>query len=136
MLRTSSSRRTLRFPALRERDGMATKTITHITDDLDGSSDAETVKFGLWGATYEIDLSEDNQKKLEAALEPYLSVARKASGGTARRASSPRSSGSASGGADYDAKAVRAWASANGVAVPARGRIPKTVLEQYQSAAS
>ena len=112
---------------------MATKTITHITDDIDGTSDAETVKFGLWGATYEIDLSDENQKKLEAALEPYLSVARKAgaaSSGT-RRASAPRSSG---GGADYDAKAVRAWASANDVEVPARGRIPKTVLEQYQAA--
>lgn len=115
---------------------MATKTITHITDDLDGSSEAETVKFGLWGATYEIDLSEDNQKKLEAALEPFLNVARKSAGGSARRASSPRSTGSSAGGADYDAKAVRAWASANGVSVPARGRIPKTVLEQYQSAAS
>lgn len=112
---------------------MATKTITHITDDIDGTSDAETVKFGLWGATYEIDLSDENQKKLEAALEPYLSVARKAgaaSSGT-RRASAPRSSG---GGSEYDAKAVRAWASANDVQVPARGRIPKTVLEQYQAA--
>ncbi|TNM60024.1 Lsr2 family protein [Streptomyces sp. NP160] len=116
---------------------MATKTITHITDDLDGTSDAETVKFGLWGATYEIDLSEDNQKKLEAALEPFLNVARKSTGGGGvRRASTSRSTGSSSGGADYDAKAVRAWASANGVSVPARGRIPKTVLEQYQSAAS
>ena len=113
---------------------MATKTITHITDDIDGTSDAETVKFGLWGATYEIDLSDENQKKLEAALEPYLAVARKAGAASsgARRASAPRSSGG--GGADYDAKAVRAWASANDVEVPTRGRIPKAVLEQYQAA--
>ncbi|MGQ7295085.1 histone-like nucleoid-structuring protein Lsr2 [Quadrisphaera sp. KR29] len=116
---------------------MATKTITHITDDLDGSSDAETVKFGLWGATYEIDLSEENQKKLEAALEPFLAVARKSGAAGARRTGTSRSTSASSsaGGGDYDAKAVRAWASANGVSVPARGRIPKTVLEQYQSAA-
>ncbi|PWJ54844.1 Lsr2 protein [Quadrisphaera granulorum] len=109
---------------------MATKTITHITDDLDGVSDAETVKFGLWGATYEIDLSDENQKKLEAALEPFLAVARKSTApAAARRTSAARSTSS-----DYDAKAVRAWAASNGVTVPARGRIPGKVLEQYQAA--
>lgn len=130
---SESAARWTDLPFHRERDAMATKTITHITDDIDGASDAETVKFGLWGATYEIDLSEENQKKLEAALEPYLAVARKAgsSASTARRATAPRSTG---GGSDYDAKAVRAWASANDVEVPTRGRIPRTVLEQYQAA--
>ena len=118
---------------------MATKTITHITDDLDGGTDAETVKFGLWGATYEIDLSKDNQQKLEQALEPFLSVARKSTGGAggARRAGAGRTAGASGGsgsGAGTDAKAVRAWAAANDIEVPARGRIPGSVIEQYQAA--
>lgn len=117
--------------ASRERS-MATKTITTYTDDIDGSDDnVETVKFGLWGATYEIDLSKDNQSKLEKALEPYLEVARKASGGTSVRRGSGKATTSASA---YDAKAVRAWATANDVTVPARGRIPGAVVEQYQAA--
>ncbi len=88
---------------------MATRTITHVTDDLDGSTEAvETVTFGLFGATYEVDLSKDNQKALEDALEPFLNVARKA-GGATRRTPRP-STGSrngASNGTGVDAKAVR-----------------------------
>lgn len=111
---------------------MATKTVTHVTDDLDGSTDAETVKFGLFGATYEIDLNKDNQQKLESALEPFLNVARKAGGSSSspRRASTSRSTS----GSGHDAKAVRAWAAQNGIDVPARGRIPGSVIEKYRAA--
>ena len=111
---------------------MATKTVTHITDDLDGSTDAETVKFGLFGTTYEVDLNEENQKKLESALQPFLDVARKASGSSSspRRASTARSTG----GSGHDATAVRAWAAHNGIDVPARGPIPGSVIEQYRAA--
>lgn len=113
---------------------MATKTITQYTDDLDGSADGvETVKFGLWGATYEIDLTKDNQDKLESALEPFLAVARKA-GTSAGRRTAPSSRAAATGGASYDAKAVRVWAASNGITVPPRGRIPGSVIEQYQAA--
>jgi hypothetical protein len=47
------------------------KTIT-IVDDLDGSTPAETIQFGLNGAWLEIDLSQKNYKKLEDALKPFL----------------------------------------------------------------
>lgn len=112
---------------------MATKTITTYTDDLDGTdTDVDTVKFALFGTTYEIDLSKDNQDKLEKALEPYLNVARKA---TTPAASTRRSTTkTASAGSGYDPKAVRAWALEHDVAVPARGRIPHAVLEQYSAA--
>lgn len=111
---------------------MATQTVTHITDDLDGSAEGvETVSFGLFGANYEVDLSKENQKALEDALEPFLNVARKA-GGASRRAPRASSSGSASGG--IDAKAVRSWAAANDVEVSPRGRINAKVIEQYRAA--
>ncbi|MEW2300273.1 histone-like nucleoid-structuring protein Lsr2 [Streptomyces sp. NPDC006655] len=38
------------------------------------------------------------------------------------------------GGAKPDPKAVRAWAAENGVDVPARGKIPDAVYEQYAAA--
>lgn len=103
-----------------------------VTDDLDGSADAETITFGLHGATYEIDLTKANQVKLDAALEPFLNAARKASGPTRRQSSRPRSGGS--GGAGPDPKAVRAWAAEQEIDVPARGRIPGALIEQYRAA--
>lgn len=115
---------------------LATRTVTHITDDIDDSTEGvETVTFGLFGATYEVDLSKDNQKALEGALEPFLNVARKAGGQTRRtgRSSSAPSNG-ASNGSGVDAKAVRAWAAANNVEVSPRGRINAKVLEQYHAA--
>lgn len=46
-----------------------------ITDDLDGSTNAEEVIFGWDGINWSIDLSEDNKAKLQEALQPYLDVA-------------------------------------------------------------
>ena len=36
---------------------MATKVLTTLQDDIDGSDAAETVRFGLDGVEWEIDLS-------------------------------------------------------------------------------
>ena len=104
---------------------MARQVISVLTDDLDGTEGKgiETVRFGLHGATYEIDLTRAHAKELEKALRPYLDKARKAG-----RPSSARRS------VKSDAKTVRAWAVANGYDVPDRGRIPKTVQEAFQAA--
>ena len=110
---------------------MAQRTITILTDDLDGteSNDVETVSFAFEGAKYEIDLTPTNRHGLETAMAPYLNAARKAgrtaSVGTRRSVASSR---------DYDPKAVRAWAQANKVEVPDRGRIPAGVVEQFKAA--
>ncbi len=91
--------------------------------------------FGLFGATYEVDLSKDNQKVLEDALEPFLNVARKANGPARRAArSSSASSSNSSDGPGVDAKAVRAWAVDNDIEVSPRGRINAKILEQYRAA--
>jgi hypothetical protein len=48
-----------------------------VTDDLDGSPDAEPVVFG-WGAQrYEIDLSKENAETLAQFLTPYMEAGRK-----------------------------------------------------------
>jgi len=112
---------------------MATKTVTHYTDDLDGSTDGvNTIKFGLHGTNYEIDLNATHQEDLEAALEQFIAAGRKAGASTA--STSRRPAGSSSGASGGEAKAIRAWAAENDVEVPARGRIPGTVVEQYKAA--
>ncbi|MGH8880612.1 MAG: Lsr2 dimerization domain-containing protein, partial [Stackebrandtia sp.] len=42
---------------------MAQKVTVSLVDDLDGSEAGETVEFGLDGAFYEIDLSDDNAER-------------------------------------------------------------------------
>jgi len=111
---------------------MAQEVILKLVDDLDGSEATETVLFGLDGESYEIDLSAKNAASLRKALDRYRGSARP---GTAGRGSSAagrrRSKGRGRG--DVDPKAVRVWATANGIAISTRGRIPSEVLEQYKA---
>src|SRR5690625_859812 len=114
---------------------MAMKTYTVLVSDLSGEEiegdGGRTVTFGLDGQAFEIELTNDEIDKLRSVLDPYIEAGRKV-GGTQRRRS--RAGASANGGQSYDAKAVRKWAEANGIEVSARGRIPASILEQYQAA--
>jgi len=53
-------------------------TVT-LVDDLDGGPADQTVRFGLDGAEYEIDLSARNATAFGEQLAPYTERARKAS---------------------------------------------------------
>jgi len=59
---------------------VAKETITKLIDDLDGGEAHETVKFGLDGHSYEIDLSTKNANKLRNAMSPYLESGTRVSG--------------------------------------------------------
>jgi hypothetical protein len=63
---------------------VAQKIQTLLIDDLDGSAAEGTVRFGLDGADYEIDLNAGHAQQLRDALARYVGAARRA-GGTARR---------------------------------------------------
>src|SRR4051812_6228874 len=114
---------------------MAQRTRIELVDDIDGTGIAEgsgeTVGFSVDGVTYEIDLTDANAAKLRASLAPFVSAGRRV-GGTRTRATAGRNAKKAT--RDYDIKAVRAWAGANKVEVPARGRIPAAVVEQFKAA--
>jgi hypothetical protein len=106
-----------------------TTTTTTVTDDLDGSPNAETIHFGFEGTEYELDLSKKNAKALESQLSPYVAAARKSSAPTRRPA---RHSGQRS--SPEELAAIRSWARENRIAIADRGRISKTVVEQYKAA--
>jgi hypothetical protein len=111
---------------------VAKTIITQVTDDIDGSKNAETVSFSLADQQYTIDLSSKNRAKLEAALKPYIEAATKVPVRSRRRTPSSRSrKPEASSGMDL--AAVRAWAADNGYQISHRGRVPKAVLEAYAS---
>ena len=109
---------------------MAKTTFTSITDDLDGSANAEAVTFGYSGATYEIDLSKKNAAALDKLLKPYIDAARKVSGSNKRAAPKARSRRVAK----VDLGTVRAWANENGFTVAERGRISAEVVDAYHAA--
>ncbi|MDQ0672952.1 hypothetical protein QFZ36_000513 [Pseudarthrobacter siccitolerans] len=107
---------------------MAKKTVVILSDDLDGSEANETIKFGLDGTEYEIDLNNDHANELRQALERFTNAGRKTSGGRGRPA------GRKSSGSGVDTRAVRLWALDNGFKVNTRGRIQADILEKYEAA--
>jgi hypothetical protein len=58
---------------------MAQKVQTILIDDLDGSQADSTVRFGLDGTDYEIDLNTDHAHQLRHALVRYVNAARRTS---------------------------------------------------------
>lgn len=104
---------------------MARTILVQLTDDLDGGVASETVAFGLDGKSFEIDLSAENAARLRTALEPFVGGARRA------EVRSRRTRASADTGRGYSLAALRAWAEERAVSVPARGRIPGAIVEQF-----
>jgi hypothetical protein len=116
---------------------MAQKVTVSLVDDLDGSEAGETVEFGLDGAFYEIDLSEDNAERLRDALSEYVEHARR-SGGRKRSGGRVAVAGRAPRTASADREqnqAMREWARKQGMNISDRGRIPKEVAEAYNAQA-
>ena len=114
-----------------------------VTDDLDGSSPAEPVQFTYDGVNWEIDLSAKNREKLQKALQPFLDKAHpadmaqpKTTTQTRTRTSArtrTRPSRSAKDGRE-NLDAIRQWAQENGYKVGDRGRIAKSIIEEYELA--
>ena len=119
--------------------GVAQKVQVLLVDDLDGGEASETVSFSLDGTSYEIDLSEKNATELRDYFAKYVGAARKAgrsAGGSGTTRSSGRSSSRSSTSMDRDqAAAIRSWAKKQGLQVSDRGRIPASIIEQYNASA-
>ncbi|MEY9214775.1 Lsr2 family protein [Thermobifida halotolerans] len=108
---------------------MAQKVQVLLVDDLDGGEAEETVSFALDGTSYEIDLSSPNAKRLREELAPFVEAARRiptrrgASRGKQRTVLSRERSAQ-----------IRAWAQEQGKSISERGRIPKSIVEEYEAA--
>lgn len=112
---------------------MAQRTRIELVDDLDGrvlaEGQGETVAFSLDGVNYELDLSRKNADKVRGAFQDYIAAGRRLGRRTRRG-----SAGAPTITRDHDPKAVRKWAESNKVDIPARGRIPRDILERYRAA--
>ena len=106
---------------------MAQRVTVALEDDLDGGRADETLRFAFGGADYEIDLSKKNAAAFRKQLAPFVEHARRAGRAQPRRPSRTAASRQRSGD-------IRTWAKDHGIAVSERGRIPASVVEQYQAA--
>jgi Lsr2 len=105
---------------------MAQKVQVLLVDDLDGGEATETVSFSLDGTTYEIDLSTGNASKLRKDFQAYIDHARKGGGGGRRRRAR-------TGPGRERSAEIRAWARQRGHKVSERGRIPATIISEYEA---
>jgi hypothetical protein len=105
---------------------MAQKVQVLLVDDLDGGEAIETVSFGLDGNSFEIDLSSANADKLRKELALYTEHARKVSAPTRRRR--PRT-----GPGRQRSAEIREWAKQRGYHVNERGRIPASIVSEYEA---
>jgi Lsr2 len=111
---------------------MAQKVQTLLIDDLDGGEAEATVRFGLDGTDYEIDLSAKHAKALRKALATYIDVARRIP-----RSATPRPGRSGRRAANAgvpDPTAVRGWAKSQGIEVKDRGRVPADLVVKFKAA--
>jgi hypothetical protein len=114
---------------------MARKVEVQLIDDIDGGKAEESIRFGLDGVTYEIDLSKKNAAKLRSGLEPYLRAAQKLGRIPAARVAA-RGRGAASARGDREQnQAIREWAQRNGLEVAPRGRISQAIITQFEAEA-
>ncbi len=114
---------------------MARKVEVELFDDIDDSKADETVKFGVDGTNYEIDLNAEHAEELRASLAKFVLSARRVRRDgvttTARRgrAVAPARSDRAQN------QAIRDWAKRKKIKLADRGRIPANIVEQYQAEA-
>jgi hypothetical protein len=108
---------------------VARQEIVEYVSDLSGQPiDDErdpTVRFALDGDEYEIDLTRSERAALRAALDEFIAAAQPltATGHPVTRTKIAAAT-----------TTIRAWASANGFKVPARGAIPRDVRRAYEAA--
>jgi hypothetical protein len=106
---------------------MAKTVSVVVTDDLDGTSEAQTVAFSFDGQNYEIDLGTKNLASLQKSLQPFMEAGRRTAQRKAVR-------GARGAGPRVDRAAVRAWAAEQGLPVSERGRISAEVMSKYEAA--
>lgn len=107
---------------------VASRELIVLIDDLDGqeiTQGGETVRFGLDGVAYEIDLSAEHATGLREALQPYTARGRRVGGrqhvvgGGVTRADPEQ------------LRAARRWLRGRGHEVSDKGRIRGELMELY-----
>lgn len=106
-----------------------------LVDDLTGEVAQETVRFGLDGKAYNIDLTTENATKLRSTLSGYVAKGRKATTSRRNQAGQRTTSSSASTSTSRskrgESQQIRQGAQDNGHNPSSRGRVTQSILDAY-----
>jgi hypothetical protein len=108
---------------------MVQKTVVTVVCDLphDGEVDGnETVSFAVDGTAYEIDVCSAHAKELHDSFSGYIEHSRRATGAARRRKAR-------SGPGRERSSEIRQWARERGEKVSERGRIPASIIQEYEA---
>ena len=107
---------------------MAQKVQVMLLCDLDDVNvDAEeTLQFSLGNTAYEVDVCTKHAQQIREGLEPFVEHARKIGGSNRRR--------QRAGTNGQQTAAIRSWAKDRGIHINDRGRIPASVVKEYEAA--
>jgi len=109
---------------------VAQKTVVTVVCDLphDGEVEGtESVSFAFDGNAYEIDLCETHSKELREKVGAFADHARRVTGAGRRRKAR-------TGPGRERSSEIRDWARQHGHKVSERGRIPATIIAEYEAA--
>ena len=113
---------------------MAQKMTVSFEDDLDPDREAvETVRFGVNGQDYEIDLCQENLDHFHDVLAEFVAAARKVHASDRRPVRKPKPARPTM--SLEQQQAIREWARGQGLPIKDRGRIPQDIIAQFNDAA-
>lgn len=112
---------------------MAQRVNVVLVDDIDESEAVESVKFGLDGTDYEIDLNEEHAAELREALAVFIESGRRVGGRSTRKKVAAAAS-NGNGHVEATAAEIREWARSAGYEVTDRGRVSAELREAYRQA--
>ncbi len=111
---------------------MAQKVQVSVICDLPHTGEAEgqeTVVFSFDGTAYEIDACTEHANELRDKISPFVEHARRASAQGRGRKRQPHG-----GAVRQQSSQIREWAKNRGLQVNERGRIPASIVAEYESA--
>jgi Lsr2 len=111
---------------------MAQRTVVTVVCDLPHEGEVEgkeTVSFSIDGTGFEIDLCTAHAKELHDTIGAYGEHARKANAAAGGRRRKART-----GPGRERSSEIRAWARDRGHKVSERGRIPASIIREYEAA--
>jgi hypothetical protein len=108
---------------------MVQKTVVTVVCDLPHDGEIEgndTVAFSVDGTAYEIDVCSAHAKELHDIFGGYIEHARRVSGVVRRRKTR-------TGPTRERSSEIRQWARERGEKVSERGRIPASIIQEYEA---
>jgi Lsr2 len=114
---------------------VARKVHVQLLDDIDGAAADETLKFGLDGVNYEIDVCAKHADRLRKDLAKFILNGRRIGRGGITPAQRRHPTAAPARSDRAQNQAIREWAKRKKIQLSDRGRIPADVIAQYEAAA-